>query len=267
MSDKNFKMNQTQNTFSGSIPRPPNSFILYRREKRHDIVKQAEDSQAVSNSMVSKMAAEMWKREAPEVKAKYIAQAEELRKSHRLKFPDFKYSTKEKSQQAIQRNMASASQPMRPMMYYNPRFVEQPAKRDHHWNTMSPVSPVSPHSFTPPMTPAMDPRSNPYYTQPWPRQEHIRYAQPIYAPRQVSMRPPQLTQQSVYSQPRVYAANQYPPGHSYSPSSPTAPMYVYAPPEPQQTHPSHRTHKHYNAYHPYAHPPPIPDPYLSYRRY
>jgi hypothetical protein len=270
LSDKKFKMYLNQDPYSCAIARPPNSFILYRREKRYDIVQKAEE--AVSNSDVSKLAAEMWKNEKPEVKAKYIAQAAELRKSHRAKFPDFKYMSKEK-RQALDRNMAGAPQAMSPLLYYQPQFNKPQERYVQHWNPVSPPSPISPQQLASPMTP--DPRRTPYYTQqPWPRQEQLHYAQPVYVPNQVSMRPPQFTRQISYSQPQTYAVNQPHPMYSYPAPlpSPTPPMYMYAPSEPLPSHRSPQGNKHHNFYHPYAAPsqaaPPRPaDPFQSYRQY
>ncbi|KAI8915847.1 high mobility group box domain-containing protein, partial [Gorgonomyces haynaldii] len=71
--------------------RPPNSFILYRREKHMEISAQYKGGKTLNNNVVSKIVANMWRQESPEVKAQYAAKAEEEKKAHMLKYPDYKY--------------------------------------------------------------------------------------------------------------------------------------------------------------------------------
>ncbi|KAI8853285.1 high mobility group box domain-containing protein, partial [Chytridium lagenaria] len=71
--------------------RPSNSFILYRREKHAEIMSQYKGAKALNNNVISKIVATMWRQEEPDVKAKYAAKAEEEKKAHMLKYPDYKY--------------------------------------------------------------------------------------------------------------------------------------------------------------------------------
>ncbi|KAJ3101848.1 hypothetical protein HDU97_001022 [Phlyctochytrium planicorne] len=79
-------------------PRPSNSFILYRREKHAEIMSQYKGAKALNNNVISKIVATMWRQEEPEVKAKYAAKAEEEKKAHMLKYPDYKYRPRKSPQ-------------------------------------------------------------------------------------------------------------------------------------------------------------------------
>ncbi|RKO91831.1 high mobility group box domain-containing protein, partial [Blyttiomyces helicus] len=72
-------------------PRPSNSFILYRREQHVIITTQYKGIKAMNNNIISKIVAHMWKLEDPSVKAKYAAKAEEEKRVHQMKYPDYKY--------------------------------------------------------------------------------------------------------------------------------------------------------------------------------
>jgi HMG (high mobility group) box len=72
-------------------PRPPNSFILYRREKHIEITSQYKGGKALNNSVISKIVANMWREEKPEIKARFAQKADEEKHAHMLKYPDYKY--------------------------------------------------------------------------------------------------------------------------------------------------------------------------------
>ncbi|TPX37639.1 hypothetical protein SmJEL517_g00594 [Synchytrium microbalum] len=93
------KKNNKKNRVA-TIPRPPNSFILYRRERHAAITSQYKNSagKVLNNNVISKIVASMWQNESPEVKATYTAKAEEEKKAHREKassyitrYPHYKY--------------------------------------------------------------------------------------------------------------------------------------------------------------------------------
>jgi hypothetical protein len=65
-------------------PRPANAFIIYRRDK-HFLVTHHD------NNVVSKIIAEMWRHETEEIRSLYYQKAEQEKKDHFLKFPDYKY--------------------------------------------------------------------------------------------------------------------------------------------------------------------------------
>jgi hypothetical protein len=79
-------------------PRPPNSFILYRRDKHAEILLGTEKS--MNNNTISKVVADMWKKESLEVKALYAAKAEEEKRKHFLKYPDYKYQPRKNAKKS-----------------------------------------------------------------------------------------------------------------------------------------------------------------------
>jgi hypothetical protein len=72
-------------------PRPSNSFILYRREKHLEIMQQYKGVKTLNNNVISKIVANMWRQESPEVKAHFAAMADAEKRAHMLKYPDYKY--------------------------------------------------------------------------------------------------------------------------------------------------------------------------------
>jgi len=79
------------------IPRPSNSFMLYRREKHSEIIKQYQGQKALNNNVISKIVATMWKQESPEVRLKFANLAEEEKRAHMLRHPNYKYQPKKVS--------------------------------------------------------------------------------------------------------------------------------------------------------------------------
>lgn len=77
-------------------PRPPNSFIIYRREKHLALSRQKKD-QHLHNNIISKMIAAMWHEEPVSVKAIYAAKAEAEKAAHKLKYPGYKYKPRKSS--------------------------------------------------------------------------------------------------------------------------------------------------------------------------
>ncbi|KAJ7192950.1 high mobility group box domain-containing protein, partial [Mycena pura] len=64
--------------------RPPNAFMLFRSWYCKT---QADRKKGDLNKMVP----EQWKALSPEERAKWIALAEEKKKEHRTRYPDYKY--------------------------------------------------------------------------------------------------------------------------------------------------------------------------------
>ncbi|KAJ3391378.1 hypothetical protein HDU84_006123 [Entophlyctis sp. JEL0112] len=58
-------------------PRPSNSFMIYRREKQAEILAQYRGQKALHNNTISKVVADMWRGETPEVRQQYAAKADE----------------------------------------------------------------------------------------------------------------------------------------------------------------------------------------------
>lgn len=93
-------------------PRPPNSFILYRRDKHAEILMNSNTERGLNNNAISRVVADMWKKECPEVKALYAAKADEEKQKHYIKYPDYKYQPrkngkKSKSYQKSEHNSNS----------------------------------------------------------------------------------------------------------------------------------------------------------------
>lgn len=62
---------------------------------------QYKGAKALNNNVISKIVASMWKQEAPEVKAFYAAKADEEKRIHLLKYPDYKYRPRKASKAKI----------------------------------------------------------------------------------------------------------------------------------------------------------------------
>ncbi|GBC04468.1 hypothetical protein RclHR1_00570024 [Rhizophagus clarus] len=68
------------------IPRPPNAFIIYRREMKakHDFSKKTEAD-------ISREVGEMWRKESDDVKDFYFKLADHAKKRHKEKYVNYKY--------------------------------------------------------------------------------------------------------------------------------------------------------------------------------
>ncbi|KAJ3237202.1 hypothetical protein HDU78_004226 [Chytriomyces hyalinus] len=93
-------------------PRPPNSFIIYRKEKHAELMSQSTGTSTLNNNVISKIVGTMWKQEPPEIKARYAAKAQEEKRIHMLKHPDYKYRPKKAPpKQGSEARASSASVP------------------------------------------------------------------------------------------------------------------------------------------------------------
>ncbi|KAJ1562632.1 hypothetical protein HK405_009700 [Cladochytrium tenue] len=72
-------------------PRPSNSFIIYRREKHAEIMANFHGAKNLNNNVISKIVAGLWREERPDVRAYYAARAEQEKREHMIKYPDYKY--------------------------------------------------------------------------------------------------------------------------------------------------------------------------------
>ncbi|KAA1094772.1 mating type [Puccinia graminis f. sp. tritici] len=73
------------------LPRPPNSWILYRSDK---IVEMKSQHNGLAQCLLSKEIATRWRNESQEVKSDYEKKAEVIKAEHAIKYPDYKYSPK-----------------------------------------------------------------------------------------------------------------------------------------------------------------------------
>ncbi|TPX50939.1 hypothetical protein SeMB42_g02064 [Synchytrium endobioticum] len=79
---------KTKSEHLGKIPRPPNSFILYRRDK-HEQILRVHDGIALTN--LSKIISKMWQEEDVAVKEYYTRLAQLEKERHLAMYPQYKY--------------------------------------------------------------------------------------------------------------------------------------------------------------------------------
>ncbi|KAL1919249.1 uncharacterized protein VTP21DRAFT_1941 [Calcarisporiella thermophila] len=75
------------------IPRPRNSFIIYRQERQREI---NNVYAGISNNDISKIVGELWSLESDEVKEAYRALAEEEKRLHKERYPEYKYKPRKR---------------------------------------------------------------------------------------------------------------------------------------------------------------------------
>ncbi|KAI0315696.1 high mobility group box domain-containing protein, partial [Amylostereum chailletii] len=71
------------------IPRPPNPFMLYRKDYVRD---HPERFVRMKQSDISKIVGEMWHNESPAVKSYYERQAALVKEEHALRYPGYRYA-------------------------------------------------------------------------------------------------------------------------------------------------------------------------------
>ncbi|KAI8078057.1 uncharacterized protein B0P05DRAFT_572062 [Gilbertella persicaria] len=71
------------------IPRPLNSFMIFRLEKQREILAQCPGA---NHCDISKIVSKWWSELAPKEKQVYIKQAETNKLNHKKKYPDYKYN-------------------------------------------------------------------------------------------------------------------------------------------------------------------------------
>ncbi|KAI9471982.1 MAG: hypothetical protein EXX96DRAFT_343037 [Benjaminiella poitrasii] len=79
---------QKPSSSSNKIPRPLNSFIIFRLEKQREIVKQCPGA---NHRDISKIISKWWREMTPEKKQVYFDQAEKLKIEHKILYPDYKF--------------------------------------------------------------------------------------------------------------------------------------------------------------------------------
>ncbi|CAH7686194.1 expressed protein [Phakopsora pachyrhizi] len=92
---KSRKRPSTESREAEKLPRPPNSWILYRSDK---IVEMKSLNLGLAQSVLSKEIAAKWHNETSEVKKEYEKKAEIIKAEHAAKYPDYKYNPKRKKQ-------------------------------------------------------------------------------------------------------------------------------------------------------------------------
>ncbi|KAJ1998027.1 hypothetical protein GGI04_005177, partial [Coemansia thaxteri] len=89
-------------------PRPPNAFILYRKAKQSEVIR---DHPGVSNKDVSCIIGQMWKSEDPAVQDKFREQAELEKKKHKDMYPNYKYQPRKPKSKRLHEGPGGASTP------------------------------------------------------------------------------------------------------------------------------------------------------------
>ncbi|KAL2131988.1 hypothetical protein VTI74DRAFT_4320 [Chaetomium olivicolor] len=77
------------------IPRPPNAYILYRKDKHNEV--KAENPN-LHNNEISVITGAMWKGETPEVRAKYHQKALEIKAHLMALHPNYRYAPRKSSE-------------------------------------------------------------------------------------------------------------------------------------------------------------------------
>ncbi|KAG0240635.1 hypothetical protein BGX31_001822 [Mortierella sp. GBA43] len=77
--------NQGSSCSPKKIPRPPNSFLIYRKEH-------AKAYKGLVATELSSKLAEAWNNETPECRAHYARLAEKAKKEHAIKYPNYKFT-------------------------------------------------------------------------------------------------------------------------------------------------------------------------------
>ncbi|KAM0195116.1 hypothetical protein ACHAPA_005713 [Fusarium lateritium] len=70
------------------IPRPPNAYIIYRKERHQKIKK---ERPTLTNNQISMILGRTWNMEDTEVRHLYKLKADAVKEEHRRKYPDYQY--------------------------------------------------------------------------------------------------------------------------------------------------------------------------------
>ncbi|SPQ19732.1 ffa8be09-dbc6-4133-8fed-5999793a66c9 [Thermothielavioides terrestris] len=108
------------------IPRPPNAYILYRKDKHNQV--KAENPN-LHNNEISVIIGAMWKGESPEVRAKYHQKALQIKAQLMSLHPNYRYAPRKSSE--IRRRA-----PRRVVPFGRPRPFQHNAHRSPEENNM-----------------------------------------------------------------------------------------------------------------------------------
>ncbi|KAI8913565.1 hypothetical protein EDD86DRAFT_268992 [Gorgonomyces haynaldii] len=107
------------------IKRPCNAFILYRRYLCQSL-------RNANGTEISKEAAQRWAQEAPEVRRHFIMLAEQERREHMEKYPDFKWYTKPKDKRKTEEPPSPEQEPA--TLRQEPKLESSPKRTDSIMN-------------------------------------------------------------------------------------------------------------------------------------
>jgi hypothetical protein len=114
-------------------PRPPNAFILYRREKQPAIIAA---QRHLSNAQVSRQISEMWRNESNETRLMWERLADRKKLEHMKAYPDYVYrpnKTKSKSEKMDKRRQQRRRES---------ENVTSDAQQQHHQELESTAGPI-----------------------------------------------------------------------------------------------------------------------------
>ncbi|KAK5136179.1 hypothetical protein LTR08_004016 [Meristemomyces frigidus] len=86
---------QAPKTAGSKVPRPPNAFIIYRKEWHPRVVK---ENPGVHNNSISVIIGEKWKAEPDHVRAEYKQKAEDAKTQHAINNPGYQYQPRKPSE-------------------------------------------------------------------------------------------------------------------------------------------------------------------------
>ncbi|RHZ61901.1 hypothetical protein Glove_345g60 [Diversispora epigaea] len=107
--NNNNKSSAKSKTTEKSPPRPPNAFILYRREKQPAILA---THRHLSNAEISRYIASLWRNETNEIRLKWERFADQTKLEHMKAYPNYVYrpnKNKEKSEKKRNKQTTSTS--------------------------------------------------------------------------------------------------------------------------------------------------------------
>ena len=84
-------------TKENHIKRPPNSFMIWSSEKRHEYSiekNKCKNKVKINNSEISKILGHEWENLPEYLKLKYKEKADKLKQEHKLLYPNYKYDPK-----------------------------------------------------------------------------------------------------------------------------------------------------------------------------
>lgn len=125
----------SQSVIKKKTPRPMNAFLLYRQTKQKNL----QFKEKILSKDFSKAVAEMWRSEKEEVRSYYHRLAEEEKLKHRNKYPNYKYSPRQKNKQNLEdldRRFVSTSV----NQIENNQPIHQEAQIDFEFNITTPPS-------------------------------------------------------------------------------------------------------------------------------
>ncbi|KAJ4201050.1 hypothetical protein NW767_007185 [Fusarium falciforme] len=88
------------------VPRPPNAYILYRKE-RHHLVKSMHPG--ITNNEISQILGRCWNLENRATRAEYKVRADEVKRLHYEKHPDYQYRPRRPSEKRRRTNPSAAT--------------------------------------------------------------------------------------------------------------------------------------------------------------